>query len=86
LLEHAIGLKGDAAMNELTWRLQPGMGTVGCNRYWFAGKTVNLKASEESSGAYRINVSSDAPLKLKLQYGNRETMVEINGPVEFRIS
>jgi hypothetical protein len=85
LLEHAIGLKGDAAGNELTWRLQPGSGTVGCNRYWFDGKTVNLKASEEPSGAYRINVSSDAPLKLKLQYGNRETIVEINEPVEFRI-
>lgn len=85
LLEHAIGLKGDAVQNELTWRLQPGMGTVGCKRYWFAGKTVDLTATEDANGTYRINVSSDAPLKLKLQIGTRETVVNINGPAEFRI-
>lgn len=85
LLEHAIGLKGDAVNNELTWRLQPGKGTVGCKRYWFAGKTVDLIAKEEANGRYRINVSSDWPLKLKLQCGSRETKIEINGPAQFRI-
>ncbi|WP_052487269.1 MGH1-like glycoside hydrolase domain-containing protein [Gordoniibacillus kamchatkensis] len=85
LLEHAIGLKGDAVANELSWRLEPGMGTVGCRRYWFAGKTVDLLATEETDGSYRIRVSSDAPLTVNIRCGGKEHKAEIDETAEFRI-
>ncbi|MFC5452806.1 MGH1-like glycoside hydrolase domain-containing protein [Paenibacillus aestuarii] len=86
LLEHAIGLKGNAIHNELTWRLEPGKGSVGCRRYWFAGKTVDLVATEQEDGSYLIAVSSDAPFKLKVQFGAKETMTEISDSAQIRIS
>ncbi|MFW5436744.1 MGH1-like glycoside hydrolase domain-containing protein [Paenibacillus apiarius] len=85
LLEHAIGLKGDAANQELRWRLHSGMGTIGCNRYWFAGKTLDLLAVEQSDGSYLITVTSDAPVILNVQYGAEEQRLEINGSAQLRI-
>ncbi|KQX55290.1 MGH1-like glycoside hydrolase domain-containing protein [Paenibacillus sp. Root444D2] len=85
LLEHAIGLKGDASRNELTWRLQSGMGTIGCNRYWFAGKTIDLIAIEQTDGSYILTVTSDAPVKLNVLYGVIENKTEVNGTIQIRI-
>lgn len=85
LLEHAIGLKGDASSNELTWRLQADMGTIGCKRYWFAGKTIDLIATPEEEGFYRIAVSSDGPVRLKVRLGNNEEIHELNGRIEFKM-
>jgi hypothetical protein len=85
LLEHAVGLSGDADKHELTWRLRPGMGTVGCNRYWFAGATADLKATEQADGSYLLTVSSDAPLKLNVVYEGKETKTEVSGTTQIRI-
>lgn len=69
LIEYAIGLKGDAEKNELTWQLKPDQGTVGCNRYWFTGKTIDLLATPQEDGSYRITASSDGPVVFKVQVG-----------------
>ncbi|MDF2958455.1 MAG: alpha,alpha-trehalase [Paenibacillus sp.] len=78
LIEHAIGLKGDAVQNELTWKLEPGQGIIGCNRYWFAGKTMDLLATPQEDGTYRISATSDGPVRLKVQFGTREEVRELN--------
>jgi hypothetical protein len=85
LLEHAIGLTGNAANHELTWRLRPGMGTVGCNRYWFAGATMDLKAAEQEDGSYVVTVSNNAPIKLNVVFGGKETKTEVSGAAQIRI-
>ncbi|MFC5452084.1 MGH1-like glycoside hydrolase domain-containing protein [Paenibacillus aestuarii] len=85
LIEHAIGIKGDARSNELIWQLTPGQGTIGCDRYWFAGKTLNLLATPQGDGSYRIVVSSDAPITLKVKLDNNEVVHEIMGSFEFII-
>lgn len=85
LLEFAVGLKGDAANQQLSWRLQPGMGTVGCNRYWFAGRTLDLLATEQPDGTYQVTATSDAPVTLKVQYGSKEHRVQLEGTANFII-
>jgi Neutral trehalase len=81
-VEYAIGLKGDAEKNEVTWKLKPGQGTVGCNRYWFAGVTLDLLATEQGDGSYLITASSDSPVTLKIRFGAKEVVLELNGKLE----
>ncbi|XID90265.1 trehalase family glycosidase [Paenibacillaceae bacterium WGS1546] len=85
LLEHAIGLKGDAANKELTWRLPSGAGTIGCDRYWFAGATMDLKAVEQEDGAYLVTAKSDAPVMLNVIHGDKAYRTEIKEAVRMRI-
>jgi glycogen debranching enzyme len=85
LIEHAIGLKGDAERNELTWRLYPDQGTVGCNRYWFAGKTIDLLATQLDDGSYRVEIDSDAPVQIHVIYGSSNKVCEVAGFSSFII-
>lgn len=59
------------------------MGTIGCKRYWFAGKTIDLITTPEEEGFYRIAASSDGPVRLKVRLGNNEEIHELNGRIEF---
>jgi glycogen debranching enzyme len=76
LLEHAIGLKGDALRNVLRWRLNPALGESGCRRYWFNGRTVDLRAVPEGDG-FEVTAESDGPLTLRIEYGGREVSVDL---------
>jgi hypothetical protein len=85
LLEFAIGLKPDAAANELVWNL-PASSVTGCERFRFNGHTVSLRAGPVASDAPRfaISITSDGPFKLRLRrdgqteahdVGNGETTI-----------
>ncbi|TDL61165.1 alpha,alpha-trehalase [Rhodococcus qingshengii] len=78
-LEYRLGIVGNAPLNELTWNIDPSMGEIGCNRYWFAGKTVNLHAIPQSKGSLKVEAESDGPLTLKLKHGLIEQIVQLDG-------
>jgi glycogen debranching enzyme len=82
-LEYRIGLKGNARENELAWKIDPVLGEVGCNRFWFAGKTVNLRAIPQPDGTVEVEAESDGPLTLKVSAGQREKTIELSGKQHF---
>jgi hypothetical protein len=78
-LEYRIGLRGNAENNTLTWRIDPSLGKVGCNRYWFAGHTINLCAVPLSDGTVKVDVESDGEVTLHVQCGGKEMNIQVNG-------
>ncbi|GLX66689.1 MGH1-like glycoside hydrolase domain-containing protein [Paenibacillus glycanilyticus] len=86
LVEYGIGIKGDATKNEITWKLKPGQGTVGCNRYWFAGNTIDLLATEQQDGSYVITATSESPVNLKICLGEAEEVIELAGKTELVVA
>lgn len=77
LLEYAIGLKGDATRNELAWTLNPELGETGCSRYWFNGRTVDLRAVPEADGSCSVTARSDGPLTLKVVHGSKTVSIPL---------
>lgn len=69
LLEHVIGLRPDAAANELVWEVTSAAVT-GCDRYRFNGHVVSLKAEPAAGDARRlaVTVDSDGPFKLQVRH------------------
>jgi hypothetical protein len=66
-LEYGIGLKPDAARNELTWRIDSKQ-RVGCDRYRFNGHVASLLAAlAGENGPRKITIDSDGAFKLKIQ-------------------
>ena len=77
LLEFGVGLKPDAPRNELTWTLR-GRKRVGCERYRFNGRVVDLVAAPENDGAgWQLAIRSSAPFRLNVKLGNREERVDV---------
>lgn len=76
LLEHAIGIKGDALRNELRWRINPDLGESGCRRYWFNGRTVDLHAVPDR-GQFAVTARSDGPLTLRIVCGTRQAEIPL---------
>lgn len=85
LMEYVIGIKGDAAHNELTWRLHSGLGRVGCKRYWFAGKTMDLLATPLDECTFLIEITSDDPVRVTIVWGDTEDVHDISGTSRFTI-
>jgi hypothetical protein len=74
LLEYGIGLKPDAARNELLWNLQlegSGPTRTGCERFRFNGHVVSLIAERDPADARRVRISveSDGGFTLKVALG-----------------
>ncbi len=74
LLEYGIGLKPDAARNELLWNLQlagPVDARRGCERFRFNGHVVSLIAERDPADErlVRISVESDGDFTLKVARG-----------------
>jgi hypothetical protein len=71
-LEYGVGLKPNAARNELTWRIES-PARVGCERYRFNGHVTTLLAEPaEKEGSLILSVKSDGAFKLKVQYHNKK--------------
>lgn len=71
-LEYGVGLKPNAARNELTWRIDS-PARVGCERYRFNGHVTTLLAEPaEKEGSLILSVNSDGAFKLKVQYHNKK--------------
>lgn len=75
-LEYGIGLKPDAARNELTWRISSNLRS-GCERYRFNGHVANLIADPSPSRPLSILVESDGPFRLVVEYQNARNVLEV---------
>jgi Mannosylglycerate hydrolase MGH1-like glycoside hydrolase domain len=87
LIEYGIGLKPDAARNELLWNLEPN-GRQGCKRYRFNGHITSLVAEPitDSGSKRRIIVESDANFVLKIVYNRISKIQQIKaGRQQFTI-
>lgn len=85
LIEYAIGLKPDAAKNELVWEVRSAQ-RVGCERYRFNGHLVSLICKPLAGDApqRKLSVESDGPFTLVLQRsGHRTTYTVTRGRREF---
>ncbi|MGG1678207.1 MGH1-like glycoside hydrolase domain-containing protein [Neobacillus sp. NRS-1170] len=82
-VEYRLGLRGNAPLNELTWKIDTSLGEIGCNRYWFNGKTIHLLAEPQEDGTVKVKAESDGPLTLKVYADGREQIMELNGHQQF---
>jgi hypothetical protein len=55
------------------------LGEIGCHRYWFAGKTIHLRAIPGENGTVKVEAESDGPLTLKIKAGQCEKTVQLDG-------
>ena len=77
LLEFAIGLKPDAAKNELLWTLGSSR-RVGCERFRFNGHIVSLVAEPAAKpGSFTLTVTSDGPFRLAIRHDGKSTTWKI---------
>ncbi|NYE05864.1 glycogen debranching enzyme [Bacillus niacini] len=82
-VEYRLGIRGNAPRNELTWNIDMSLGEIGCNRYWFNGKTIHLLAVPQEDGTVNVKAESDGPITLRVKVDGREQMVELNGHLQF---
>lgn len=66
-IEYVIGLKANAAQNELVWNLKAGKRT-GCERFAFNNHLVSLVAEQDAKdkNSMKIRVESNGAFKLKI--------------------
>jgi hypothetical protein len=87
LLEYGIGLKPNAASNQLLWDLRSN-GRQGCERYRFNGHVTSLVAEpiDDGGSQLRITVESDSDFTLKTVYKGVSMIKQIErGQQEFTI-
>lgn len=84
-MEYVIGLRGDAEKGELYWNIDTSKGEVGCNNYWFAGRTLHLRAVPLSSGSVKVQVDSDGPLTIKIKTEKWKKTIQVSGKKEFTL-
>ncbi len=85
LLEYGIGLKPDAAKNELQWDLRSTK-RIGCERYRFNGRVVDLLATPNDH-RWRIHVVADGDFTLKISaIGQEKSFAVKNGENGFEIA
>lgn len=76
-IEYAIGIKADAAANELVWDITSSR-RVGVEKFRFGGKTVSLVCGPaDNSGRRTVKVSSDKPFVLVVHWKGKQTRIEV---------
>ena len=77
-LEYGIGLKPNAARNELTWRIESTR-RVGCAQYRFNSRVVTLIAQPaERNGGVTITVDSDGAFILKIEHRGQQKVFAVS--------
>jgi glycogen debranching enzyme len=72
LIEYELGLKPEAARNELVWDIRARKG-LGCDRYRFNGHVVDLAAEPGAGGAgWTLTARSDGEFALKVRAAGAE--------------
>ncbi len=86
LLEYGIGLRPDAARNELLWKIDSGE-RLGCDRFRFNSHVVSLLANPPQSGKAKINVNSDGEFALRVRHNGSENTFSIHaGEQQFELA
>lgn len=78
-IRYGVGLCVPEGKDYLEWILDEELlkdGSVGCENYWFAGKTADLKAERTKEGI-RLWVESRDSFQLIVRYGEMEKIFEI---------
>jgi hypothetical protein len=78
LIEFKIGLKADAVNHEVVWTIDDKADLIGCDNYWFFGKTANFYVNE-MNGILNLRVSTDDKFNLKVRFGNQTCDYFIDG-------
>ena len=80
LIEYGIGLRAHAPLRQLEWDVQ-GLEYKGCERYWFAGTTVDLLAAgrQEPDDPVEIQVKTDRPFHLLVRVAGRTRRFTVSG-------
>jgi glycogen debranching enzyme len=77
LIEYAIGVRADAADNEITWNVNSSK-RVGVEDFWFGGKTVSLLCEPpDSEGKRLVKVRSSGSFHLSINLNGRVKVVEV---------
>jgi len=80
-LEYGIGLKPDAARNELLWRIESSR-RVGCERYRFNGHVVTLLAEPAATNGNRqLLVNADGTFRLDIVYHGKKSRFNVRSGV-----
>jgi hypothetical protein len=79
LLEYGVGLKPDAAANELSWALAT-EGRVGCEHYRFNGHVLSLVAEPASGMLHlrRLTIDSDGSWRLTVHHRGHTKRYEVH--------
>ena len=67
LIEYRIGLTADSRTNTVTWRIEEGNETTGCNNYWFFNKSANFLQTQQDN-KLTIKVDSKDSFNLDIIY------------------
>jgi hypothetical protein len=80
LVEYGIGLRAHAPLRQLEWDVQ-GLEYRGCERYWFAGTTVDLLAAgrQDPDDPVEIQIKTDRPFHLLVRVADRTRRFTVSG-------
>lgn len=77
LIEYAIGVRANAADNEITWNVNSSK-RVGIENFWFAGKTVSLLCeAPDSKGQRLVKIKSSGGFRLRINLNGKEKTIEV---------
>jgi hypothetical protein len=77
LIEYAIGVRANAADNEITWNINSSK-RVGIENFWFAGKTVSLLCeAPDSKGQRLVKIKSSGSFHLRINLNGKEKILEV---------
>ncbi len=86
LLELGIGLRANAALDELQWTLAT-TEECGCQRYFFRGTRVNLHARARASllEPVQLQVETERPIRLVVRTGDRKAEFKVTGRQQYTV-
>lgn len=78
LIEFKIGLKANAVKGLVEWSIAEEEGPVGCENYWFFGKTASFYAAK-ANGALQVKILTKDQFKLRIKFRGRSYDHRIDG-------
>lgn len=85
LMEYAVGLRMTGPDHTLAWMLRPEFladgGKIGCQNYWFCGKTADFLAERQADGVH-ISIRTKDAFALVLRCAGQEKRLAIQGDTD----
>lgn len=85
LIAFKIGLKANALKEMVEWSIADETEQLGCENYWFFGKTASFYATK-ADGAWQIKISTGDQFKLRIKYCGRSYDYQITGDTTLVVS
>lgn len=84
LIEHKIGIKGDATRNEITWTIDETISKSGCEKYWFNNNYINLLCEINDDEA-TITVTGQNQFDLRINIFNKTEILSSKKTIKILI-